>query len=117
MGAAPQVINSILDVLQLIISSAAIISLMVTLYRFMKQPEKNQNDRLITCETEIKEIKERLEKGNKKFRDISDGSAITQEALLALLGHAITGNNEAELKDAQKALNHYLAKSSNGSNN
>lgn len=116
MGVAPHVINSVLDVLQLVISSAAIISLMVTLFRFMRQPEISQNDRITTCETEIKDIKKRLERGNKKFQDISDGTAITQEALLALLGHAITGNNETELKDAQKALNHYLTKSSNDNN-
>lgn len=109
----PTMMQIILDWLQIIISSGTIITLIVALGRFIRQPEITQNDRITALEAEQKDIKRRLDKGDENFNNISESSAITQEALLALLGHAITGNNEAELKDAQKSLNKYLTKTSN----
>ena len=43
-----------------------------------------------------------------KIESIEEGNKVTQQAILALLNHAIDGNNEEEMIDARKGLNKYL---------
>jgi hypothetical protein len=70
-------------------------------------------------EVEIRELKSSQKSGSEKFYNLLEADSsrmeklenserITQLALLALLGHARTGNNQQELEEAQKALNNLL---------
>jgi hypothetical protein len=44
----------------------------------------------------------------KRIEAIEEGNKVTQRALLALLNHAIDGNDVDEIKEASKKLNEYL---------
>lgn len=43
-----------------------------------------------------------------RIKQIEEGNKVTQKALLALLNHAIDGNNTAQLKKAEEDLQQYL---------
>jgi hypothetical protein len=43
-----------------------------------------------------------------RIEQIEEGNKVTQKALLALLNHAIDGNNTAQLKKAEEDLTQYL---------
>lgn len=71
-------------------------------------PDKRQDEMLGEHEQKIKAIEERLDKGDSRFDVISKGSRITQEALLALMSHAINGNDVEKLQSAKDKLEKYL---------
>lgn len=70
-------------------------------------------------EAEIRELKRSHKSGSERFYNLLEADStrmeklenserITQLALLALLGHARTGNNQHELEEAQRKLNNLL---------
>ncbi len=83
--------------------------------KWKNQPNEDQNKRL-------DEHEERLDKIDLKFNDydkffandklridaIEESGRYTQKALLALLGHAIDGNNTTQMEDARDSLQNYL---------
>lgn len=81
-----------------------------------KMPTTNLEERVSLLEKkldfEIKatfvEYDARFGRDKQKIEVIERGNEVTQQAILALLSHAIEGNNEEEMKDARKALNKYL---------
>lgn len=97
-------------------AAAVIIAKMVT--RITK-PNRDQNNRLDSVESEIANIKLRLERGNTKFEceekrilemedSMSESLKMIIESLKALTLHALDGNNTDELKQAQQKLDAYL---------
>lgn len=107
--------------LTLIISVWAIVQIVCTLIKTFRKPEMNQNERISRLEGKFEEIETTLKNRDKEFMAFFDtdkqridqifraNSAMLQ-ALLALLGHAINGNNRDELQKAQDRLNEYLIK-------
>lgn len=81
-----------------------------------KMPTTNLEERVSLLEKKLEfEIKAtfveydaRFGRDKQKIEVIERGNEVTQQAILALLSHAIEGNNEEEMKDARKALNKYL---------
>ena len=81
-----------------------------------RQPTNNLEERVSLLEKKLEfEIKAtfveydaRFGRDKTKIESIEEGNKVTQQAILALLNHAIDGNNEEEMKDARKALNKYL---------
>ena len=81
-----------------------------------KQPTNNLEDRVSLIERKLEfEIKAtfveydaRFGRDKQKIEAIEDGNRVTQQALLALLNHAIDGNNVDEMNDARKELNKYF---------
>lgn len=84
-----------------------------------KSPNQKQNERIAALEEKCGKIEARLEQGNKRFEsDAEKMCALEQtmkatnkiiiESLQALTAHAIDGNNTAQLKQAEQALNNYL---------
>ena len=73
-----------------------------------KTPEKNQNSRITVIENEIEDIYDKIGKDDNRLRELEKGNVVTQEAILALLSHAIDGNNTDGLKKAKDDLQIYL---------
>jgi hypothetical protein len=71
-------------------------------------PDRRQDELLGEHESRLKAIEDRLAKGDDQFIVISKGSRITQEALLALMSHAINGNDVDKLQSAKDKLEKYL---------
>lgn len=59
-------------------------------------------------ETDVKQIKQHIDNDNKRIKSIEAGNRITQQALLALMSHAINGNDIDKLEKARDDLQQYL---------
>lgn len=81
-----------------------------------RMPTDNLEERVSLLEKKLEfEIKAtfveydaRFGRDKQKIEAIEDGNRVTQQALLALLNHAIDGNNVDEMNDARKELNKYF---------
>ena len=98
-----------------IVTIGAVITLIFKLVNKAKAPEIKQNERLDTLESDVKQIKEQNKvftqyfiNDDRRFKEIEKSTKITQGALLALLKHALNGNDLTTLKDAEKELEAYL---------
>ena len=101
-------VSQVITALQLIISSATVITLIYGLMKFAGTPNRSQNQRLDALEAWQKTVNDRLSIGDNHFREIDNGNRITQKAILALMKHAINGNDIDDLKKAEKSLEEYL---------
>ena len=84
------------------------ITWMIKVIKGAKKPETTQNDRLTKLEVRMDAVEGFLGNDNRRLNTIERGNRVTQEALLALLSHAIDGNNIDDLKSARKSLQTYL---------
>ena len=98
-----------------IVTVGAVAALIVKLFNRVKAPEEKQNKRLDAIEKKLKAHDEVLDtfreyfiNDDNRFKSIERSNKITQGALLALLKHALNGNDVNSLKDAEKALEDYL---------
>ena len=103
-----QAIDSISTWLQLIITVGAVVTLFLTVGKAAQKPNQTQDDRLDDHDRRLKDIEERLNVGNRHFAQVDEGERVTQKALLALMSHALNGNDMDKLKDAKDALEAYL---------
>lgn len=101
-------VSQVITALQLIISSATVITLIYGLMKFAGSPNRSQNKRLDELETWQKQVERRLSTGDEHFKEIDNGNRITQKAILALMKHAINGNDVDELRKAERSLEEYL---------
>ncbi|MBP5668852.1 MAG: hypothetical protein J6X14_00905 [Lachnospiraceae bacterium] len=77
-----------------------------------KEPTKVLETRIATVETLVTQrfssYDDHFAKDLGRIEKIEEGNKVTQQALLALLNHAIDGNDIAEVKKASKDLTDYL---------
>jgi len=117
------VVNAILAICGAITAIAAATAVIVKAVTALRKPNKTQDERLDALEQDVKGVKERIdvecERITKRFRDdashidkIEEANVVTQRALLALLSHAINGNDEDALKRAKTDLENYLTTNS-----
>ena len=98
-----------------LITIAAAVSIVVSALKKLKEPENIQNKKLQDLEDKMKDFDDRLKvheqyfnNDNKRLLAIEEGNRVTQQALLALMSHAINGNDIEKLKKAEDALREYL---------
>ena len=104
----PPIVSAVATILQLIISGGTVVTLIYALFKFAGSPNRSQNKRLDDLELWRKEVDRRLSTGDDHFREIDNGNRITQKAILALMKHAINGNDVDELRKAEQRLEEYL---------
>lgn len=73
-----------------------------------KAPERVLSQRVQACEDRLNLMEGRMLTIEKASSAIEQSQKITQEALWALLGHAIDGNNVDDLKKAQAKLHDHI---------
>lgn len=103
-----QAIDSISTWLQLIITVGAVVTLFLTVGKAAQRLNQTQDERLDTLEKWQSEVETRLETGSSHFERIDSGNRVTQRALLALMSHAINGNDIDKLRKAKDDLETYL---------
>ena len=102
-----------------IVTISAAVGVIVKAINKAKTPEREQNARIEKLELDIKDIKLRLEKGDRNFdadkermnrleQTVKNTNKVIIESLQALIAHSIDGDNVEGLKNAEKALNNYL---------
>lgn len=103
-----QAIDNISTWLQLIITVGAVVTLFITVSKAAQRPNQTQDERLDALEKWQGEVEKRLETGSSHFERIDSGNRVTQRALLALMSHAINGNDIDKLRKAKDDLETYL---------
>ena len=112
-------INSVLEICVAISAIAAAVAVIVKIITKAKSPNKAEDEKIAALEKEIEEIKERIEENDKRhdrrfdadksrLDSIDEANAVTQTAILALLSHAINGNDKEALQRAKANLETYL---------
>lgn len=98
-----------------VVTIGAVVTLIFKLVNRIKAPETEQNKRIKACEDEIKGLKEQNKlftqyfiNDDRRFKEIEKSTKITQGAILALLKHALNGNNTKQLEDTTAELEAYL---------
>lgn len=109
-----------------IVTIGAVVTIIFKLVNRLKAPEDKQNERLDALEKKQELLAEDLKEQKKqrdetitqfmqyftnddnRFKAIERSNKVTQNALLALLKHALNGNDLQALKDAEKSLEAYL---------
>ena len=87
-----------------IVTVSSAVTVIVNVIKKAKEPEETQNARLSLMEERLTVVEKRLDEHDELVINLRDGNRVTQEALWALLGHAIDGNNEDDLRKAQSKL-------------
>jgi len=91
-----------------IITISGAVAVVVAAVNKFKAPEKALAARIEACENRIVSLEADVASIKAGTNDIEASQRITQEALWALLGHAIDGNNVADLKKAQSKLHDHI---------
>ena len=98
-----------------LITISAAVSIVISAIKKLKEPENVQNQKLEDISKKIDSIEARLKiheeyfnNDNRRISAIEEGNRVTQKAILALMSHAINGNNVDELKKAENTLREYL---------
>lgn len=98
-----------------LITIAAAVTIVINAVKKLKEPENVQNQKLKEMDERMKAFEDRLKKheeyfnnDNKRFLAIEEGNRVTQKAILALMSHAINGNDIDKLKEAENSLREYL---------
>ena len=94
---------------------AAVTTIIFKLVNRAKAPEVEQNrrikaleDRLKTVEDQNKTFTQYFINDDKRFKEIENANRIIQSSILALLQHAINGDDIETLKKAEERLKDYL---------
>lgn len=114
-----EIINTILALCGAIITISAAMTIIIKAIDRMRMPNRKQDERLDKVETEIKEINERLKRGDEHFaedakaiekieNEMKETNKVIIGSLQALTDHALDGNNTEGLRASKKQLNNYL---------
>lgn len=71
-------------------------------------PDHKQNERLDLIEERLAKIEAHITTDRTDISDLKEGRRIEMQALQAILGHDISGNNEEELRSARTGLESYI---------
>ena len=91
-----------------LITISTAIKVIVSAIQTARKPAIQQDHRLDDIDEKLKQHDELLNDEETRLGLLNIGSSTTQRALLALLSHAIDGNNIDELKAARKELQDFL---------
>lgn len=113
---SPQdIINLVLKICAAIAAVSVAINWIIQWVQRAKRPNDLQNALLSEHEKRIaqhddmlKKHEEYLTRDKKRFEEIERGNRVTQEAILALLSHALDGNNLSDLETSRDHLHDYL---------
>lgn len=111
--------NIILAVCGGIVAVSAAFAVVIKVIDHFKAPDKVQDDRISTLETEVKDIKERLKEGDRHFKDydtqmqdleaaMKKRDQVVIESLQVLIEHSIDNNNISGLKEQKHKIDKYL---------
>lgn len=110
-----QLVAIIISASAAIVTISAAISVIAKWLTKLKTPEIEQNTRIDAIDKRLDEVdktlatfREYFTNDDNRFKAIEKSNKITQSALLALLKHALNGNDLESLREAEKSLEDYL---------
>lgn len=110
-----ELVAVIVSICGAITAIGAVVALFSKVADKLKAPERAQDKRLELIELKVDKHEKTLEKyqefftnDDNRFKSIEKSNKITQSAILALLKHALNGNDVNSLQKAEKDLENYL---------
>lgn len=91
-----------------IITVSTAVGIVLNLITKAREPDLKQNQRIELLEKKIAKFEEYLENDKIKIEAIEDGNKLVQRSLLALMSHALNGNDITKLEEARNDLERYL---------
>ena len=83
-------------------------ALVLRAIKHFKAPEESQNQRLDAVEEEQQRHRDFLASDKRRLDALEEGDRLTKRAILALLRHAIDGNEVDALRRSEQELHDYL---------
>lgn len=100
--------DSILYVLALLVAFSGVI---VAIVKGIEAWRKvSVRDKVKDLESRMNEVEERLDKGNKRFKEQGDDLGQVLTTMHAMMMHMISGNDVDKLRETEKELTAYMAK-------
>lgn len=103
-----QIVTGLLAVCAGITAVAAAWAVLLKAWRAYKAPETSQNARLAALEAAVGKHAEYLDADNKRIKRVEGGQRREMRALLALVRHALDGNDIEALKKSDEELHDFL---------
>lgn len=103
-----QLVSALLAICAAVISISAAINAAAQWVNKLSKPEKRQNERITACEEELEKHSEFIQSSDERLESIETALKVNQKSMLALLKHAINGNDIDQLKKAERDLEEYL---------
>ena len=103
-----QLIAILLGICGGIITISTAAAILIKAIHKIREPELKQNERIEALEKRVEEHSKFFGSDNKRLMELERGTTVTQQALLALLSHALNGNDEDSLREAKAKLESYL---------
>ena len=107
--------SALIAICAAVVTFSGAVSAIVKFVKWLKRPEEKQNANINKLNTKIDKLEERIEVVENKLstdksrlEDLETGLKLTLESLLALLSHALDGNDVEGLRKSTKDLNQYL---------
>ena len=98
-----------------LITVSSVLTVLMKFFDWKNRPNQRQNERLDAAEKRLDDVEKRFQQYDNFFLsdkarldDIDKANKVTQRALLALLSHAINGNDVDALHKAKDELQDYL---------
>lgn len=104
----PDFINSIITIFQLIISFGTVCTLLYAFTKFTQRPQETQDERITALEARVNKLEEQSADTNIHITSIEKGNKVMQQAMLAMLDHAIGNEDQDNIRKARKDLFDYL---------
>lgn len=92
----------------LILSSVAVIGLVISGVKKAKAPNLRQDERLDELERQVKRHDELFLNDLRRFESMEAGNRIMQKCMLSLLSHGLDGNDTEGMKKSREELQSYL---------
>lgn len=100
--------TAFLSICGALITVAAAFKIIAEAIKKLKEPEMNQDSKIKDIEKKLELHDEYLANDKAKIESIEAGNKVTQQAILALLSHAINGDSKDQLEKAKVSLTDYL---------
>lgn len=103
-----QLIAALAGMYAFVVAVDKLLGILIRWRKKAKEPEEKQNADITDLQNTDKKVLALLDRDDKRLRVLEDGVSVLVKGQLALLGHAVDGNNEGECREARKDINHYL---------
>lgn len=100
--------SALIAICAAVVTVSGAIGAIVKLIRWLKKPEVRQDESIDKLTSRMDTVENKLSKDKERLEDLETGLKYTLESLLALLSHALDGNDIDSMKKAKKHLNDYL---------
>ena len=101
-------VSALIAICAAIVTVSGAIGVIVKFIMFLRKPEVRQNEEISKLSSRVDAVDEKLSTDKQRLGDLETGLKYTLESLLALLSHALDGNDIDGLKKEKKHLNEYL---------